>query len=107
MDSIDNQEAGRQGNLLRYPQTDTGNAERLVALYGHSIRFCPDWKKWLVWDCTRWKPDTTGGHRPDIKANGYWPTHWGSYPDKLPAPEQVAACLVRAERFGQRSGGKQ
>jgi putative DNA primase/helicase len=47
-------------DLLPYPHTDTGNAERLVAMYGGYIRFCPEWKKWLVWDGTRWKPDSLG-----------------------------------------------
>ena len=44
-------------DLLRYPYTDTGNAERLVAKFGTNIRYCPDWKTWLIWDRTRWLPD--------------------------------------------------
>src|ERR1039457_4748836 len=44
-------------NLLRYPHTDTGNAERLVKMFKDQIRFCPEWKRWLIWDGTRWKAD--------------------------------------------------
>ena len=41
-------------DLLHYAYTDTGNAERLVRLYGSNIRFCAETKKWLVWDGRRW-----------------------------------------------------
>ena len=40
--------------LLSQPFTDSGNAERLVSLHGRDIRFCPEMKKWLVWDGWRW-----------------------------------------------------
>ncbi len=39
--------------------TDLGNAQRLVALHGVSLRFCPAWRRWLVWDGTRWRTDET------------------------------------------------
>jgi putative DNA primase/helicase len=38
------------------PCTDLGNAERLVRLFGDSIRFVPQWG-WLVWDGKRWARD--------------------------------------------------
>jgi Bifunctional DNA primase/polymerase, N-terminal/D5 N terminal like len=41
-------------DLLHRPCTDTGNAERLVSLYGRNIRFCAETKKWLVWDGRQW-----------------------------------------------------
>lgn len=44
-------------DLLPYAHTDTGNGERLVRMFGLGIRYCPEWKVWLVWDGTRWKPD--------------------------------------------------
>lgn len=40
--------------------TDTGNAERLVARYGHELRYCYPWRRWLVWDNTRWAEDKSG-----------------------------------------------
>jgi putative DNA primase/helicase len=43
----------------RFPLTDTGNAERLVALHGEDLRYCHDWKEWLVWDGARWRRDST------------------------------------------------
>lgn len=50
-------------DLLFYPHTDTGNAERLVRLYGSDIRFCADTKRWLAWDGRRW----TSGNIRQIK----------------------------------------
>jgi putative DNA primase/helicase len=40
--------------------TDLGNAQRLVARYGHELRYVPKWGKWLVWDERRWAIDETG-----------------------------------------------
>ena len=43
-----------------YPQTDRGNAQRLVERHGRDLRYCHPWGKWLVWDGQRWKIDDTG-----------------------------------------------
>lgn len=43
-----------------YVETDVGNAERLIALHGHDMRWVPRWKIWLVWDGRRWCRDETG-----------------------------------------------
>ena len=37
--------------------TDVGNARRLVLNFGHNLRWCEIWKKWLVWDGKRWMSD--------------------------------------------------
>jgi len=42
-----------------FPQTDYGNAERLIARHGKDIRYCPPWKRWLIWDGKRWCRDET------------------------------------------------
>jgi putative DNA primase/helicase len=42
-----------------FRQTDLGNAERLVARYRDRIRYCPQRRKWLLWDGTRWRWDET------------------------------------------------
>jgi putative DNA primase/helicase len=34
-------------------------ALNFTAQYGHDLRFVPVWGKWLRWDGTRWKEDTT------------------------------------------------
>ncbi len=47
-------------NLLPYPNTDVGNAERLVAMFGNDFRYCLDMKKWLVWNGSRWRIDRDG-----------------------------------------------
>ena len=39
--------------------TDYGNAERLIQRNGHSLKFCHQWKTWLVWDEKRWLRDDT------------------------------------------------
>jgi P4 family phage/plasmid primase-like protien len=51
--------AERDAATQGLPQTDLGNAERLVALYGQDLRYCALWRKWLVWDGTRWIIDST------------------------------------------------
>jgi putative DNA primase/helicase len=40
--------------------TDLGNARRLVARHGRNIRFIHEWRKWIVWDDTRWCVDDDG-----------------------------------------------
>ena len=44
-------------DLLGYPLTDAGHAERLVKMFGTEFRYCADIREWLVWDVTRWKVD--------------------------------------------------
>jgi phage/plasmid-associated DNA primase len=46
-------------DLLNYLHNDEGNAQRLIAASGPHIRFCHDFRKWLVWDRRRWAIDTT------------------------------------------------
>lgn len=50
----------RSVDLLSQPLTDTGNAERLVALHGSDIRYCAAERRWYVWDGRRWRKDDTG-----------------------------------------------
>src|SRR5258706_10087409 len=54
-------------DLLHFPHTDTGNAERLVRLYGSDIRFCVETKKWMVWDGRRWNSEDTRRVKPLFK----------------------------------------
>src|SRR3712207_4709452 len=39
--------------------TDYGNAERLIDQHGRDLRYCHEWKSWLVWDGKRWRRDAT------------------------------------------------
>ena len=41
-------------------RTDMGNAVRLVKDFGEDIRYCPEWKQWLLWDGSRFNPDIAG-----------------------------------------------
>jgi putative DNA primase/helicase len=45
--------------VIRRPLTDSGNGERLVDAFGERIRYVALWKKWLVFDGVRWRPDET------------------------------------------------
>jgi P4 family phage/plasmid primase-like protien len=49
---------GRADQPRTYLMTGVGNAERLIATHGKSLRYCNDWKKWLVWDGQRWGIDS-------------------------------------------------
>jgi putative DNA primase/helicase len=40
--------------------TDTGNAERFVAMHRDRVRYCPAWGKWLLWQGPRWEIDARG-----------------------------------------------
>jgi P4 family phage/plasmid primase-like protien len=52
--------ADRTSAAAQFPQTDLGNAKRLVARHGENIRYCAIWRKWLYWDGRRWVIDETG-----------------------------------------------
>src|ERR1035438_9619091 len=41
--------------LLYFPLNDHGNAQRVAAIYGPSMRYCHAFKKWLLWDGRRWR----------------------------------------------------
>lgn len=43
-----------------FNRTDLGNARRLVARFGDSIRYVHAWKCWFYWDGKRWVRDQTG-----------------------------------------------
>lgn len=45
--------------LTDHLYNDHGNACRLIAMYGEDLRYCHAFKKWLVWDGTRWAVDDT------------------------------------------------
>ncbi|MEW5921611.1 MAG: phage/plasmid primase, P4 family [Bacillota bacterium] len=52
---------GEEENRGRsYRPTDFGNAERLVAAHGRDVKYCWPWRKWYVWDGSRWMEDTRG-----------------------------------------------
>lgn len=44
-------------DLRYFPWTDSGNAERMHAVYGDRIRWCYEMQRWLVWDENRWTVD--------------------------------------------------
>ncbi|KAH0533500.1 hypothetical protein FGG08_007703, partial [Glutinoglossum americanum] len=48
-----------QAEIVIFPCTDLGNAERLVARHGANLRYTAAWG-WLVWDGRRWEVDGNG-----------------------------------------------
>jgi putative DNA primase/helicase len=46
-----------------FPWTDSGNAERLIALHGSDVRYVRSWHKWLGWDGKCWRLDDGAPHR--------------------------------------------
>ncbi len=44
-------------NQIICATTDAGNAERLIHKYGKNIRYCTDWKKWVIWNGKKWEVD--------------------------------------------------
>jgi putative DNA primase/helicase len=46
-------------DLLECLLNDHGNAQRLIAMSGHDLKYCHAMKKWLVWDGKRWAVDDT------------------------------------------------
>jgi putative DNA primase/helicase len=83
------------------PATELGYARRLVAVYGDRLRFVPAWRRWLVWDGTRWAPDGTGQAARWMKAIARRLTC-----DALAIPDQAQRkeALNRARR-GESSAG--
>lgn len=47
-------------DLLAFTNTDTGNAERIVALYGNDIRYIGQWDTWVFWNGRYWQRDNIG-----------------------------------------------
>lgn len=51
------------GEIMEFPLTDAGNAERLVHWYGKDLRYCSLWGRWLIWNGWKWEQDENGGAR--------------------------------------------
>ncbi len=44
-------------DLLVQQHNDVGNAQRLIAFRGEDLRFCAEFRQWLIWDGRRWAID--------------------------------------------------
>jgi len=47
-----------QDGAKSYFRSDYGNGQRFVDRYSKMVHWVPTWKKWLVWDGSRWELDT-------------------------------------------------
>lgn len=50
----------KEMDLLEFPDSDAGNAERFHALFGSNLRHVRESGKWLVWNGYRWEGDEDG-----------------------------------------------
>ena len=49
-----------EDEAVDYKLTDVGNAERFVAMFKDSVKYCSVYKKWFIWNGKRWEQDDTG-----------------------------------------------
>jgi putative DNA primase/helicase len=80
-----------------FHHTDLGNARRLVAQHGPNIRCCHQWRRWLIWDGTRWLVDETGEIERLARqtvASVYWEA--GEEADSADR-KKLAAWAIRSE----------
>ena len=52
--------AARTPNLIKFIDSDVGNAERFHLLYGANVRHVAESGQWLLWNGRRWTPDNDG-----------------------------------------------
>jgi putative DNA primase/helicase len=48
------------GEILSFPLTDAGNAERMAHMFGKDLKYCAQWGKWLVWNGWKWEISNDG-----------------------------------------------
>ena len=48
-------------NFIKYPQNDTGNAQRFVTWLHGRVIYVPELKTWYAWDGRNWREDNDGG----------------------------------------------
>lgn len=49
--------------------TDVGNAERFAQQWADTLRYVPEWQRWIIWDGTRWLRDETNQVMEHAKAH--------------------------------------
>lgn len=57
--------AESEQEVTDFSLTDAGNAELLIHLHGHELRYDHPRERWLLWNGTRWRPDADG-HVPRL-----------------------------------------
>jgi len=84
--------------LHGYEPEDVGNAHRFIAMSRDFVRWCPEFRKWLVWDGCRWKIDGSDKVRllahMTMKQFGIQAVNAGS--ESL---MKLAACCLRTSRI--------
>ena len=52
----DQQLGGRQSDFVIVEWTDSGNADRLVAIHTTELRYVRTWSKWIAWESSEAHP---------------------------------------------------
>jgi putative DNA primase/helicase len=55
-----NEQIATSQEQVSFNLTDLGNAERFKAKYGHKVRWCETWNKWVVFNDKCWEIDRSG-----------------------------------------------
>jgi putative DNA primase/helicase len=90
---------GEPGPGVREPVTELGYARRLVASYGARLRYVPAWRRWLLWDGTRWAHDSTGQAQRWMKSIARAQTAWAMAVEE----DRDRAAAIRLTRRGETS----
>lgn len=96
-----------------YHNSDTGNAMRFADKFKAKVKFCPEWKSWLVFDGARYAVDKSGlaielakTVAEDIRADGY--TTYASIPRDASKEERssLAKAADRMLKYADTAEGK-
>jgi putative DNA primase/helicase len=74
---------------LRFPRTDSGNAELFASLYGHRLRYDHRRNRWLLWAAHWWKPDVDEEVLRLAKQATRW--RYRTAPDLFDDPDELKA----------------
>lgn len=84
--------------LRRLPDTDTGNAEAFVLLYGQNFRFDYSRKRWMTWNGLCWTVDANGQadraaiHTARWRALADWLGECGTREERKLMSERIASA---------------
>lgn len=90
--------------LLRFPLSEAGAANRLIARWGENMRFVSQWRAWICWDAAagRWRRDLDGqAERWALEslraARAACRVHQGAAMATGEVPAKIEAALLKLE----------
>jgi putative DNA primase/helicase len=85
-------------NLIAHPFNDYGNAQRVIAVHGQSLRYCHGFRKWLVLDGRCWAIDD-GERSRDLSQNTILEFARQALAGKNEAAAKFAASCLNSQRI--------